>query len=376
MHKGGILSFVPFASFGVLVGLSSLVACSSGGGGGGGGGSSGGSGGGSCSTVVEDTNLQQCAGCSPSGSCTTAQPLDACCNWVAEPKDPLLEGTGLHRYSAPAGTPATTPGNTTCLGAATPLGTKQTVTLTGYVWLFSSGQDSAGVQVDVYTENNPNSDGSISASPIGTYTTTSSDPIDPTDTSWNTKCNNGCSYRQYTIQNVPTETPLVIKTSDAGSMQWATLYDYNIYFSNSEVQSGKVSYDAEAVAGPDLTTVAQTVGQTIQPNMGLLAGEVHDCTDVRVAGATVASSASNNPTTYYFTADESNPLPSLEQTDTSILGLYGFINVPTGSPVRVSAVAQDPGNAGQYLMIGTYTVQVYPGAVTALVLRGRRPWQP
>jgi hypothetical protein len=371
MHKGGILSFAPLASFAVLVGLSSLVACSSNGGGGGGNGSS--SGGPSCGTVtVEDANLQQCASCSASGSCTSAAPLDACCNWVAEPKDPLVDGTGLHRYSAPAGT---TPA-LACLASPATQGTSQMVTLTGYVWLFSSGQDSAGVQVDVFTENNPNTDGTISASPIGSYTTTTTDPIDPTDTTWNTKCNNGCSYRQYTIQNVPTNTPLVIKTSDAGSMQWATLYDYNVYFSSSDVMGGKVSYDAEAVAGPDLTTVAQTVGQTIQPNMGLLAGEVHDCNDVRLGGATVASNSPNNPTTYYFTNDESNPLPSLEQSDTSVLGLYGFINVPTGSPVRVSAVAQDPANAGQYLMLGTYTVQVYSGAVTALVLRGRRPWQP
>jgi hypothetical protein len=375
MHQGGILSFAPFASFAVLVGLSSLVACSSGGGGGGGNGSS--SGGPSCGTLtVEDTNLQQCASCSPTGNCTSAAPLEACCNWVSEAKDPLYEGTGLHRYSAPPGSSPTTPGNTSCLASVTAPGTSQMVTLTGYVWLFSSGQDSAGVQVDVYTENSPNTDGSISASPIGTYKTTATDPIDPTDTSWNTKCNNGCSYRQYTIQNVPTNTPLVIKTSDAGSQQWATLYDYNIYFSSSDVQGGMVSYDAEAVAGPDLTTVAETVGQTIQPNMGLLAGEVHDCSDVRVSGATVSSNAPNSPTTYYFTNDESNPLPSLEQTDTSVLGLYGFINVPTGSPVRVSAVAQDPVAAGQYLMLGTYTVQVYPGAVTALVLRGRRPWQP
>ena len=28
------------------------------------------------------------------------------------------------------------------------------VTLTGYVWLFSSGQDSAGIKVDVFTEPN------------------------------------------------------------------------------------------------------------------------------------------------------------------------------------------------------------------------------
>jgi len=373
MHKGGFASSSGFASFmalSALVAISAPVACSSNANGGGTGGSSSG---GTCgATTVEDTNLQQCASCSPASACAAAAPLDACCNWVAEPKDPLLLGTGLHRYSAPAGSTL----STSCLSSAPAKGTSQMVTLTGYVWLFSSGQDSVGVQVDVFTENNPNTDGTISAMPIGTYTTSASDPADPTDTTWNSKCNNGCSYRQYTIKNVPTETPLVIRTSDAGAMQWATLYDYAVYLPSSGVQNGSVSYDATAVAGPDLTTVAGTVGQTIQSNMGLLAGEVHDCNDVRVGGATIGTNAANNSKIYYFTNDESDPLPSLEQNDTSVLGLYGLINVPTGTPVRVSAVGADPANPGQFLMLGTYTVQLYPGAVTALVLRGRRPWQP
>ncbi len=78
---------------------------------------------------------------------------------------------------------------------------------------------------------------------------------------------------------------------------------------------------------------------------------------------------------FYFTTDESNPLPSLEAGDTSDLSLFGAMNLQPGMPIRVSAVGQDPSNAGQFLMLGTYVVQMYPGAVTAVSLRGRRPWQ-
>jgi hypothetical protein len=159
-----------------------------------------------------------------------AEPLQACCTWVAQPHDPLADGVGLHRYSAPSGA---TP-DLSCLTTPGTLGTPQMVTLTGYVWLFSSGVDSQGVKVDVYTENTPRRRTDPSApTSLGTYTTKMSDPIDPVDTTWNSKCPNGCSYRQYTIPNIPTETPLVIKTSDAGSMQWATLYEYNVYFPNA-----------------------------------------------------------------------------------------------------------------------------------------------
>jgi hypothetical protein len=305
--------------------------------------------------------------------------LQTCCTWVAQPHDPLADGINLHRYST---TNASATPDLSCLTAPGTLGTPQMVTLTGYVWLFSSGQDSQGVQVDVYTENTPTTpNGSISTTSLGTYTTTMSDPIDPVDTTWNSKCPNGCSYRQYTIPNIPTETPLVIRTSDAGSMQWATLYDYNIYFPNSQVQNGSVSYDATAVAGPDLNTVAGTVGLTIQSGMGVLAGEVHDCSDIRLSGATVetapgGSVQSHEGPMFYFTTDESNPLPSLEAADTSDLSLFGALNLQPGSPLRVTALGQDPANAGQFLMLGTYVVQVYSGAVTAISLRGRRPWQP
>jgi hypothetical protein len=336
----------------------------------------------SCASAptVEDTSLQQCAGCSTTSTCTSAEPLQACCTWVAQPHNALGDGVNLHRYST------TNAGATPDLGCLTTpgtLGTPQMVTLTGYVWLFSSGVDSQGVKVEVFTENTPTTpDGSISGTALGTFTTsTTMDPIDPVDTTWNSKCPNGCSYRQYTIQNVPTETPLVIKTSDAGSNQWATLYDYNVYFPNSAVQGGIVNYDATAVAGPDLSTVAGTVGLTIEGGMGLLAGEVHDCADIRLSGATVetapgGSTQSHQGPMFYFTTDESNPLPSLEAGDTSNLGLFGALNLQPGAPIRVTAVGQDPTNAGQFLMMGTYVVQVYAGAVTAVALRGRRPWQP
>ena len=57
---------------------------------------------------------------------------------------------------------------------------------------------------------------------------------------------------------------------------------------------------------------------------------------------------------------------------TSKLGLFGTLNLPTGQPIRISAVGK---SSGQTVLLGTYTVQTFPGAVTALSFRGRRPWQ-
>jgi hypothetical protein len=344
----------------------------------------GGGGGGSCASplAVEDstppTGPQQCAAsaCGASNSCTSAEPLDVCCVWVAQPSDPLADGIGLHRYSTD--NPNATP-DLGCLTNPGTLGTPQPVTLTGYVWLFSSGQDSAGVQVDAFPESHPTTpDGTFSATSSGTYVTTTTDPIDPTNTTWDSQCPNGCSYRQYTIKGLMTETPYVIRTQDAtapGTGTWATLYDYNVYFSNADVQNGQVTYDATAAAAEDLNTVSGAAGVTIQPNAGLLAGEVHDCSDIRLSGATVETSTAHEEQMFYFDSDESNPVPDAELLDTSDLSLFGAFNLQAGQPVRVSASAKDPNNPGQFLMLGTYVVQVFPGAVTALALRGRRPWQ-
>ena len=215
-----------------------------------------------CGTApaVEDTSLQACLDCTPASPCTQAEPLSACCVWVAQPRDALADGIGLHRYSTPD--PSATP-DLACLTQPATLGTPQTATLTGYVSLFSSGQDSQGVEVDVFPENHPQiPDGSIGNAPLGAYTTTGDDPIDPVDTSWNMKCPNGCSYRQYTIQNVPTETPLVQRTRDAGSGAWATAYEYNVYLRNADVEDGQVRYDATAVAAPDPSILAGALGLT------------------------------------------------------------------------------------------------------------------
>jgi hypothetical protein len=326
--------------------------------------------------AVEDTGLQQCLGCTLASECTQAEPLDACCIQVAAPQEALADGVDLHLYSAPdaAATPALG-----CLTQPGTLGVPQMVTLTGYVRLFASGQDSQGVEVDVFPENHPETpDGSFGAAPLGTYTTTASDPVDPIDTTWNSQCPNGCSYRQYAIQNVPTETPLVVRTRDADSGAWATVYEYDVYLQNAAVQGGQVTYDATAAAEADLSTVAGGVGLTPANDLGLLTGEVHDCDDVRLSGATVEAESpqAHEGPMIYFSGDESDPLPSLASGETSALGRFAAIDMPPGVPLRLSAVGEDPSRPGQFLMLGTYVIQVFPGAMTTLALRGRRPWQP
>jgi hypothetical protein len=313
-----------------------------------------------------------CPPVTPPPTCLESKPVAACCAWVQDPKTELARApASLHNFGQPSGQPAV---DLSCVTTPATPGTPQTVTLTGYLKVFVGGDsDSAGVKVEVYQEG---ADGALGAL-VGTAVTTDTNSPSRTNT-WLSGCpTNGCIERQFTYAGIPTETPLIIHTSDAlGAQRWYPFYDYNIYFSNSQVSNGQVTYDTTAVGTTDPSTVTATLGTSVSSSKGLLAGEVHDCGDVRLSGATVNTDYHAETEVFYFGDDETNPLPDLTRTTqgvgTSQLGLFGALNYPPGVPIHISAVGLQN---GQRVLVGAYTVQVFAGAVTGLSLRGRRPYQ-
>lgn len=321
-----------------------------------------------------------CASCTPIAGlgCTDAKPLSACCVYTQAPKVELARATGLVYYSAPNNDPTIDLG---CVDTPKAKGTSQIVTVTGFVKLFSSGNDSTGVKIEIFQEG---ANGTLGA-PVGTPVTTADNGTNyktPKPTLW-AKCPvDGCVLRSFSYANVPTEVPLIVKTSDALSAQkWADLYDYNIVFSSSAIDSDAgpptVYYEPSTVAATDLNTVASAAGGfTIKADRGLLAGEVHDCGDVRLSGVMLNTDVKPEGDMFYFGDNEADPLPDKSRgpagLGTSKLGLFGALNYATGTPVRISATGV---YKGKTVLVGTYTVQVFKGAVTALSLRGRRYWQ-
>jgi hypothetical protein len=332
--------------------------------------------GGTCEGAPVLGKADYCKSCtiSPSASpnsCRAPRTVDACCTFVQPPSQELARGTGLVRSSSTD--PTLQLG---CLDDPGSLGTSKTITLKGYVRLFSSGSDSAGVKIEIFKEGENGALGAAVGTPVST--TKESPALDPKPT-YLKKCpDGGCTYRAFTYVGVPTETPLIIKTSDAaGGEQWAAFYDYNVFFANSAVGAGDVieDYQPAAVAATDINTVASAAGGfTVKQDKGLLAGEVHDCGDVRVSGATVDTDVAHEGDMFYFGENEADPLPDKSRgaLGTSKLGLFGTLNLATGQPIRVSALGKQN---GQTVLLGTHIVQTFPGAVTALSFRGRRPWQ-
>jgi hypothetical protein len=317
-----------------------------------------------------------CPAVSPAATCTDSKPIGACCAWVANPKVALARGpSSLHYNGAP---PGQTTVDLSCIATPPTAGASQLVTVTGYLKVFVGGDsDSAGIKVEIYTAG-PN--GALGTLVGAAATTDTNSPSRIND--WLSNCpTDGCVERQYTYANVPTETPLIIHTSDANAAdKWYDFYDYNVYFSDTDIVTGDgggpiVNYDTQAVGTTDPATVTASLGTTVDPSKGLLAGEVHDCGDVRLSGATVNTDYRPEGDIFYFTDSETSPTADKSATTTSTLGLFGGINYTAGVPIHISAVGSTDGTSANLQLIGEFTVQVYPNSVTGLSLRGRRPYQ-
>lgn len=242
-------------------------------------------------------------------------------------------------------------------------GVSQKVTMKGVVKIFSHGCDSKKVTIEVYDAKDVGT-----AAVMGTPFTTSADCIadgvigeEDDDCGVRHLCN-------FTYPNVDTEKELVILTK---GQFWAPLYDFNIYISNDEVKNGVWEHDVRALAADDYTVIPQAaIGGPITPGHGAIAGEVHDCGDVRLKSATVDVNVQRKVLTY-FTENEDHPLPDLAAESTSVLALYSALDV---APGEASVAALGLVN-GKVTTLGYQRVKIFPDSVTAVTFRGVRPYQ-
>src|SRR5262249_6247023 len=137
--------------------------------------------------------------------CENDRPVNVCCTWVEAPSTHLARSANLHVYSSSDPTL-----NLSCNTEPKPLGTSKTVTVTGHVQLLAGGSDSVGVKIEIFKEGPNGTVGDLIGSPVVTAKSVPTVDHDPT---WSTYC--PCAYRAYSYDGVPTETPVIVKTSDA-----------------------------------------------------------------------------------------------------------------------------------------------------------------
>lgn len=257
------------------------------------------------------------------------------------------------------------------------------VTLYGVVDVFGNGGDADGITVEVYREGADGQPGDLVGSATSSITSPCAEEEDEID---NDMVIGTRELGFYSIADVPTETPLIIKTSGSPDF-WKDLYTYNFYILNDGVESGappsdacsetptgaRFEYRARTLSRSDYNSIPLTAGVPagITSGHGALAGEIHDCSDVRLEFAQVGVSPEPK-VLVYFNDNPSNPLPQMGRMEgTSILGLYAALDIPPG-PVDVTAL----GRVGEDIVsLGWYRARIFPNSVTAVTLRGLRPHQ-
>jgi hypothetical protein len=342
-----------------------------------GGSTSSSSSGGGCVALKLAANQEFCdTGEAPLTSCsTTIHPgtkVEVCGAAVAEPPAELKRTDDTKEF---AGTGAPEVG---CFDPTDPsypkaAGAPQMVTVEGLAKIFSHGDASTNLDVEFWTvKRTGGADDGMPDKLIGMKITTPSD-CSTADTGVETKVGTEPNVTirhecKYSYADVPTNTELLIVTRGDG---WAPLYDFNIYIPDAEVQNGTWTHNVRALAADDYTVIPQAaIGHGITPGNGAIAGEVHDCGDVRVQNATVDTDAKRK-ILVYFTPDEDSPLPDQSANATTRLGLYSALDVPQG-PVNVSAVGLV---GGKEVTLGHFKAQIFPDSVTAVTFRGLRPFQ-
>jgi protocatechuate 3,4-dioxygenase beta subunit len=114
-----------------------------------------------------------------------------------------------------------------------------------------------------------------------------------------------------------------------------------------------------AVSRSALSALGASVGATLDPSRGVLAGTLTDCDNKPAAGVVFdVEQADEQTSSYYF----QNGLPSVGRTATDEGGTAGFVNVPAGL-VTVTTKLERTNQR-----IGSRTLLVRPGTLTAFSL--------
>jgi hypothetical protein len=315
--------------------------------------------------LAKAANSEFCAKSAGTVDCTLVTPADknqVCGVPLRQPGAELKRSATVKEFAgagapkldcfAPAGYPA----------KADPASSK-TVQMSGTVKIFSNGCESKLVKIEVFEVG----EGGALGAAAGTALTTSADckangvATDNADCGTRYECN-------YIYAGVPTEKELVIRTS---GQNWAEFYDYNIFIPNADIVNNEWKHDLRALAAEDYNAIAQAaIGGPITSGNGAIAGEVHDCGDVRLQNAIVDIDQPKKILSY-FTSNEAHPLPDLGATGTSTLGIYSALDVAPG-PVTVAAIGL---SGGKVTALGHYRARVFPNAVTIVTFRGVEPFQ-
>ena len=201
--------------------------------------------------------------------------------------------------------------------------------------------------------------------------------------------------RRFAIDNIPTNIPLVILGTGGGGMpstNWNTLVQWNVFLASDDKSCGgdaqavdcvdtsdaahpKYQLNVNVISQADYGNIPTSAGLSggISQNEGAVAGEIHDCDNVRVENVQVSVSPAGDRLTY-FNGNPYSTVPdsSRAKTGTDRLGLFASLNIVPGKVV-VEGVGLV---GGKTVSLGKFNAFVYPGVVSVVNVNGGKPVQP
>lgn len=202
---------------------------------------------------------------------------------------------------------------------------------------------------------------------------------------------------EYSLPDIPTNEFLIVRTvglDGNGNPQttgntWSPMLQYNVYLATNDracadaldrdcLDTGDIyRADANLLSSQDYMTIPTSAGLSsgITPGNGAIAGEIHDCNSKRVQHAQIGFSLNRTPRVLvYFNGNPVRTLPRLQQAalGTNTLGLYSGLDLAPG-PIEMTAVGVSD-NAMRD--VGRFRANIWPDSVTLLRIGGGRPPQP
>ena len=194
---------------------------------------------------------------------------------------------------------------------------------------------------------------------------------------------------RYRIANIPTNKYLVIRTIGTHGFKpgtWGIMAQFNVYlradapkckdgeYNDCINTKGDYEMEVNALYSGDYSTIPITAGLSggVPEGHGAIAGEVHDCDDIKLSGFQVGT----NPlpaVMAYFNGNPVKTLPDLPQLKhgTNIDGIFAALDIEPGE-VTISAIGQV---GGKVLSAGTIKAAVLPDTVTVVTFDGLKPEQ-
>lgn len=206
------------------------------------------------------------------------------------------------------------------------------------------------------------------------------DSLQGTEFCYQAQCFERMRYEgRYAVSGIPTHRPLVLLTTGQDGYTdttWGAMAQVNVYLRTTDPEydegAGTYEIDANVLSRQDWYKIPQTMGLSggISPGYGALAGEVHDCQGIRLKGAQVGLFPQSN----YFAYFNGNPLDTVPLTarlplGTNNLGLYAEFELPAGA-IQVEAWGLVGGTP---TLLGEHNTFIFQDAVTVLSINDGKP---